>query len=160
MTIALLVTGGCSESTAPDITTTTTTSSATTTVLVPPGLETFEIRQVTLVFDDGGRELLVAVADEAPERSQGLMRVTELAGLDGMLFEFDRLTEGGFWMKDTVLPLTLIHFDETGSFVSSVDMEPCTTADCPSYYPAGPYRFALEVVQGTLERLPVRLVLP
>jgi len=41
-----------------------------------------------------------------------------------------------------------------GSFVSSAEMAPCDDSDqCPTYYPEGDYRFALETFQGDLATL-------
>ncbi|MFP5317818.1 MAG: DUF192 domain-containing protein [Acidimicrobiia bacterium] len=95
------------------------------------------------------------LADSALARARGLMNRTDLAGFDGMLFVFQSDTTGGFWMKDTPLPLSIAWFDSAGRFVSSADMEPCLNrgSDCPSYSARGPYRYALEVPQGGLGEL-------
>ncbi len=100
--------------------------------------------------------LMVASTDV--QRQRGLMEVTGLGGYAGMVFVWDHDTEGAFWMYDTVTPLSIAWFDAEGTFVSSTDMEPCTsddTGDCPMYPPEGEYRFALEVVQGDLDALGV-----
>jgi len=97
-------------------------------------------------------ERCALLAESALQKARGLMGRTDLAGHDGMLFVWDSDTSGGFWMKDTVLPLSIAWFDAGGRFVSSADMEPCLNrgSNCPNYDPAGPYRFALEVPQGKL----------
>lgn len=99
--------------------------------------------------------LLVAAAPE--QRQRGLMEVEDLGGYDGMVFVWDQDTAGGFWMRNTVLPLSIAWFDAEGAFVSATDMAPCPDdePDCPIYEPAGPYRFALEVPQGRLDELGV-----
>ncbi|MDD9368834.1 MAG: DUF192 domain-containing protein [Acidimicrobiales bacterium] len=100
--------------------------------------------------------LMVASTDE--QRNRGLMEVTDLGGYDGMVFVWDHDTEGAFWMFNTVTPLSIAWFDAEGAFVSSTDMEPCTSeddSDCPMYPPEGEYRFALEVFQGDLDDLGV-----
>lgn len=100
--------------------------------------------------------LMVASTDE--QRNRGLMEVTDLGGYDGMVFVWDHDTEGAFWMFNTVTPLSIAWFDAEGLFVSSTDMEPCTSedgSDCPMYPPEGEYRFALEVFQGDLDDLGV-----
>ncbi len=38
------------------------------------------------------------------------MEVTALGGADGMLFRFGADQSGSFWMKDTVLPLSIAFF--------------------------------------------------
>ena len=104
-------------------------------------------------------ELCVLVAATGAQRSVGLMDAPgpELGGYDGMLFTWDDDTTGGFWMRDTEVPLSIAWFAEDGSLVSMADMDPCGegVTDCPSYFPGGPYRAALEVPQGELAELGV-----
>lgn len=98
--------------------------------------------------------LLVAATVE--QRQRGLMEVTDLGGYDGMVFVWDTDVESGFWMRNTPSPLSIAWFDADGDFVSATDMEPCPDReDCPTYPPAGPYRFAVEVFQGDLDALGV-----
>jgi len=95
-----------------------------------------------------GQPLLVAVADDPARRAQGLMGVEDLGALRGMLFVFPEDTTSGFWMKDTPLALEIAFFAADGSLVGSFSMAPCPGGECPTYQPAGPYRFALEVPAG------------
>ncbi len=100
---------------------------------------------------------LMAATDEA-QRARGLMEVTDrdLGGHDGMLFQFDGETQGGFWMRNTPLPLSVAYFDGDGAFVSMTDMVPCSdSSTCPSYASEGPYTSALEVPAGRLDELGV-----
>jgi uncharacterized membrane protein (UPF0127 family) len=99
--------------------------------------------------------LMVAATDE--QRQRGLMEVTDLGGYQGMVFVWDRDTEGAFWMRNTPTPLSIAWFDADGEFVSATDMAPCsaTADDCPMYPPDGPYRFAVEVFEGELDALGV-----
>ena len=110
------------------------------------GLEGFETSTITV----GNREIVVAVADTPDKRSQGLMGVTDLGGLDGMLFVFQVDSDAGFWMKNTLIPLDIAFFAVEGTFVDSLTMAPCTEDPCPTYRPSGSYRFALEAPAGDL----------
>ncbi len=110
------------------------------------GMEGFDSTTITI----DGRELGVAVADTPALRSQGLMGVTDLGGLDGMLFVFEGSTDAGFWMKDTLIALDIVFFDAGGGFVDRFTMEPCTEDPCPVYRPAGSYRYAVEAPAGDL----------
>lgn len=112
----------------------------------PAGLEGFDTSTITI--DE--RELYVAVAQTPVERSQGLMGVTDIGGLDGMLFVFQAESNGGFWMKDTLIPLDIAFFDSDGGLVNVLTMEPCVADPCPSYLPGGPYRYAVEAPAGDL----------
>jgi uncharacterized protein len=95
--------------------------------------------------------LCVLLALLEQQRQRGLMEVTDMAGYDGMLFAFPQDTQTGFWMSNTPMPLSIAWFDAEGTLVSTEDMAPCEEGDdCPTYDPAGPYRFALEVPQGSL----------
>ncbi len=96
------------------------------------------------------------LAETDGQHSQGLMNRTDLGGYDGMLFKFANDNDGGFWMKDTPLPLSIAFFDATGRFVSTTDMAPCIhQPSCPTYSATRPYRWALEVPQGALPRLSI-----
>lgn len=96
------------------------------------------------------------LAETATQQARGLMERTDLAGYDGMLFKFDSDNTGGFWMKDTPLPLSIAYFDAAGQLVSTADMAPCVNMpSCPSYAAARAYRWALEVPQGALRGLGV-----
>ncbi len=77
-------------------------------------------------------------------RSLGLMN-RRRAPADGMLFVFRRDTTGGFWMKDTLVPLTIVFFDADGKRVRRLSMKPCRSDPCSIYSPRRRYRFALEL---------------
>jgi uncharacterized protein len=87
----------------------------------------------------------VALTPEA--RAVGLMNRTK-APRDGMLFVFRHPTGGGFWMKNTLVPLTIVFFDAQGKRVRRLAMVPCKTDECPIYDPGRVYRFALELPAG------------
>lgn len=124
-------------------TTTTTTAAAP---VVPTLLDGFRVQHISI----DGAALFVAVADTSDLRRQGLMNVEDLGDLDGMLFVFEQDTSGGFWMKDTLLPLDIAFFAADGAFVDGFEMQPCTTEDCPTYTPGGMYRYALELPLGEM----------
>lgn len=126
--------------------------------IVPEVLDAFDFSSIWLPDD----ELFVAIADTRELRRQGLMHLTDLGDLDGMLFVFEQDSSSGFWMKNTLIPLDIAFFDAAGNFVDGFVMEPCTTAACPSYLPSGNYRYALETPAGQMpnNRAVLRLVEP
>jgi uncharacterized protein len=58
---------------------------------------------------------------------------------------FSSDTTGGFWMKNTLVPLTIVFFDAEGKRVRRLSMTPCRRDPCPIYEPRRRYRFALEL---------------
>lgn len=80
------------------------------------------------------------------------MNQTSLHGFAGMVFEFDRPTNVAFYMKDTVIPLSIAWFAADGGFLSSANMDPCPASrlSCPTYRPGEPYGTAIEVPKGNL----------
>ena len=77
-------------------------------------------------------------------RVRGLMNRRKVPA-DGMLFVHRRDTTGGFWMKDTLVPLTIVFFSADGKRVRRLSMKPCRSDTCPIYSPGRKYRFALEL---------------
>jgi uncharacterized membrane protein (UPF0127 family) len=78
------------------------------------------------------------------QHQRGLM-LRKKAPVDGMLFVFSTETTGGFWMKNTLVPLTIVFFDSTGKRVRKLSMTPCLTSSCSIYDHGRRYRFALEL---------------
>jgi uncharacterized membrane protein (UPF0127 family) len=102
--------------------------------------------------DDGTVSLDVQVADTPEERQTGLMGRESLSPYDGMAFVWEEPVVGTFWMKDTVIPLSIAFWDDDGRIVSILDMDPCTEDPCPTYGPDEPFVGAVEVDRGTFER--------
>ena len=100
----------------------------------------------------GEQEVAVEIADTDAERQRGLMGRTSLAGDAGMVFLFPGETAGGFWMKNTLIPLSIAFYDADGRIVRILDMEPCRRDPCRVYDPGVAYVGALEVNQGTFRR--------
>jgi uncharacterized membrane protein (UPF0127 family) len=96
------------------------------------------------------------LAETAEQRSRGLMGRRDLDGYDGMVFRFERETTSTFTMAETLIPLSIAWFDASGTLVDQAEMTPCPEGvNCPSYASDRPYRYALEVPVGDLERLGV-----
>ncbi len=92
------------------------------------------------------------VADTAAERKRGLMHRKALAEDAGMLFVYERETSGGFWMKNTLIPLSIAFYDADGKILAILDMTPCRADPCAVYDPGVGYRGALEVNRGAFRR--------
>lgn len=84
------------------------------------------------------------VALTSAQRQRGLM-LRRTVPADGMLFVFPVATSGGFWMKDTLVPLKIVFYDSRGKAVRTMLMAPCRKDPCRIYDPKRQYRFALEL---------------
>jgi uncharacterized membrane protein (UPF0127 family) len=102
----------------------------------------------TVVFEGADALLYVNVADEPDERRRGLMGVESLPADEGMAFVFDEPVDSTFWMKDTLIPLSIAFLDEDGLLIDVLDMEPCEADPCPSYGVGEPYVLAVEANIG------------
>ncbi len=101
---------------------------------------------LTIVNSAGERvEVPVEVADTEEERQMGLMGRDALAEEAGMLFVFDAEQPLSFWMKDTLIPLSIAFVDSEGRIVDIQDMQPL---DETPHLSAEPAQYAVEVNQG------------
>ena len=138
--VALLLLSGCGGSEKSE-TPSEEASQETTAVAVPD-----ETAVVGINTARGERvEVQVEIADEEAEQKRGLMERTALAEDAGMLFVFPGERPLSFWMKDTLIPLSIAYIDGDGGIVDIQDMAPLDESSHPS---AAPAQYALEVNQG------------
>ena len=71
-----------------------------------------------------------------------------------MLFVFDSDERLSFWMKNTLIPLSIAYIASDGTIREILDMEPHSLAPVPSQYSV---RYALEVPKGWFSRAGVRV---
>jgi uncharacterized membrane protein (UPF0127 family) len=96
--------------------------------------------------------LRVEIADDPDERALGLMHRRKLAADAGMVFVYGSPSRGGFWMKNTLIPLDIAFYDVRGRVVRTFRMTPCKADPCKIYDPGVSYRGALEVNAGSFRR--------
>jgi len=94
----------------------------------------------------GNQIFHVWVASTPREQTRGLMFVQHLPKRDGMLFVWDHYVMDPFWMKNTLIPLTVL-FIKDGKVIKQMNMKPCHTEVCPLYNPNTEYNMALEINQ-------------
>jgi uncharacterized protein len=118
---------------------------------VATGPETSALPILTITNSIGEEvPVRVEIADTDAEWQTGLMGRTTLEGDAGMLFVFDQEQTLSFWMKDTLIPLSIAYIDAEGRIVDIQDMQPLDDIP-PQYVSAEPARYALEVNQGFFE---------
>lgn len=85
------------------------------------------------------------IASTPQSRMIGLMMRERLAPNHGMVFVFEDKSQHCFWMRNTLIPLSIAFIDDDGTVVSIADMSPKSEA---STCPQRPVRYALEMDQG------------
>ena len=118
--------------------------------------EGFDARIAVVTGADGAVERCVWVADTDERRARGMMGASGFGAADAMAFVHDAPTSGRFWMKDTLIPLSIVFFDGAGTYLDGFDMEPCTAsdpADCARYDTPVGYTVAIETALGDTDRL-------
>lgn len=100
----------------------------------------------------GEHHLTVEVATTPEQLQKGLMFRSSLGKDEGMLFVFDSEQVLSFWMKNTLIPLSIAFFDKEKRLIEIIDeMEPARSLmqrDFPRYQSKSPAKYALEVNQG------------
>lgn len=86
-----------------------------------------------------------AVAANDPDREQGLMYRTALAPNEGMLFVFDENAVHCFWMKNTLIPLSIAFMRADGTITDIDEMQAETTNN---HCPRNNGVYALEMSRG------------
>ncbi|HLG72784.1 MAG TPA: DUF192 domain-containing protein [Chloroflexota bacterium] len=109
---------------------------------------TFQRGQVTINAKSGPVVMPVDIAETQAQQEYGLMNRTSLPADSGMLFVFQPPASAqqiGFWMKDTLIALSIAFVDPNLSIESIQDMQPLT--ENVHYAPAD-YAYAIEANQG------------
>ena len=110
---------------------------------VIPGARSETLLKIPLYI--GQKEIRVEVAKTPEERSRGLMGRKHLGKDEGMLFIFETEDTHEFWMKDTLLPLSIAFIDKDNRIVWMTEMKPLTL---DSHVPPRPVLYALEMNKG------------
>jgi len=112
-----------------------------------PKLET----KIIYITNREGKEipLRAEMAKTNDERQKGLMFRKKLAGGEAMLFIFERDQILSFWMKNTILPLSIAFISHDKNIIDIYDMEAQSLQSIRSSRSA---RYALEVPQGWFEQ--------
>jgi hypothetical protein len=72
----------------------------------------------------GKASLTTEIAATGAQEERGLMFRTHLGDNDGMLFILPTITTARFWMKNTLIPLSVAFIDKNGVILEIHDMQP------------------------------------
>jgi len=92
-----------------------------------------------------GQEVWAEVANKEATRSSGLMFRQEMDWNNGMLFVFPDTAMRAFWMKNTLIPLSVAFMDEKGNIINTEEMIPQSEQ---SVWSKGPAKYVLEMNGG------------
>lgn len=98
-----------------------------------------------------GNKLKAKVAYSKEAQSKGLMWVTELKDGEGMIFVYDVPEQLSFWMKNTLIPLSIAFVESNGRISAIYEMSPeLGTPDfaLKTYQTPTPVNYAIEAPAG------------
>jgi len=106
----------------------------------PPSLAQPRLNTVELELQ--GTVVTAEIADDEEKRAIGLMYRETLGLNQGMLFVYEDEQVREFWMKNTLIPLSIAFMNEEGQIVSIQDMAARSERGTSSVIPS---RYALEM---------------
>jgi uncharacterized protein len=112
-------------------------------------LEKFEKRDLAIEGKEGKVIVKAEIAVTDAQREQGLMYRKTLKDGEGMLFIFQSDQILSFWMKNTLVPLSIAYIAYDGRILEIYDMQPGNLDPVRS---SRSVRYALEVPQGWFSR--------
>ncbi len=104
----------------------------------------------TLKLWVGTNEVTAELAATDQQIAIGMMRRTNMAEMDGMLFLFARPGQRAFYMRNTIVPLSCAYIDPEGTILEIHDMKPLDETPIPST--SDQVQSVLEMNQGWFER--------
>jgi uncharacterized membrane protein (UPF0127 family) len=99
----------------------------------------------TIPLSAGMHLIQAEVAQTPAQRQIGLMNRPAMGANEGMLFVFEAASQQCFWMKNTLLPLSIAFLADDGTVINIEDMQPQTLE---SHCSGKAVRYALEMNLG------------
>ena len=99
----------------------------------------------TVKLNAGMHVIHAELAVTPQQQAVGMMMRTEMGANEGMLFVNSDTGVRCFWMKNTLIPLSIAFISEDGTIVNVADMQPRSEE---SHCSKKPVRYALEMRQG------------
>ena len=110
----------------------------------------------TRVIRLGQAQLTVEIADTPDLRTKGLMYRTSLKKNHGMLFVFKDEQSQKFWMKNTIIPLSIAFADSKKTIFQIGSLKPVRSflqkKGYDSILSSAPAKYAIEVAEGWFKK--------
>ena len=111
--------------------------------------EKFEKQELVIEGKAGNVIIKTEIAKTDPQRQQGYMFRKQVNDGEAMLFVFEREQILSFWMKNTLVPLSIAFITHDGKILEIFDMY---SGDLTPVNSSRSVRYALEVPQGWFAR--------
>lgn len=108
----------------------------------------FQKKQITLTSGRTTKKLTAEIAESEDQHERGLMFRKSLAKDYGMLFIFKDEMIRNFWMKNTIIDLSIGYFNKEKKLIDVQEMKAVSSilqTDIPSYPSRGLAQYALEM---------------
>jgi uncharacterized protein len=123
--------------------------------LAPAAAQTGPQPRLPTVNINAGMHVIKAeLAISREQQAAGMMFRKEMPGNEGMLFIDEQPSQRCFWMRNTLVPLTIAFVADDGTIVHLADMKPL---DERSHCSPQPVRMALEMPQGWFAKRGVKV---
>ncbi len=113
--------------------------------LTPAAAQDAQMNLPRVTLSAGMHQIDAQVAQTPEQRATGLMHRQQMPQHEGMLFVFERPSVQCFWMKNTLLPLSIAFVADDGTVVNLDEMKPQTL---DSHCSSSPVRYVLEMNRG------------
>jgi uncharacterized membrane protein (UPF0127 family) len=113
------------------------------------GCSGLEKKQLAIEAGGGSVTITAEIARTPAEQQQGYMHRKEVKDGEGMLFVNETDSVLSFWMKNTLVPLSIAFIASDGRILEIYDLEPGNLNPVRSNRSV---RYALEVPQGWFDR--------
>ena len=99
----------------------------------------------TVDIGAGMHNIVAELATTPAQRQLGMMMRTQMAPHEGMLFVFEQAGKQCFWMRNTLLPLSIAFVADDGRIANIAEMQPQSD---DSHCSSEPVRYVLEMNKG------------
>ena len=119
-----------------------------------------QIKFLTKKIQLGKKSIQVEVADTEQQQAQGLMFRKKMDAESGMLFVFNDEQVRSFWMKNTLIDLSIGYFNKEKKLIDIQDMAATSSImqqSLPTYISKSPAMYALEMNKGWFKKNKINL---